>query len=125
MNDESLVDQLQRLYAINASVTSLPVGPVGSMSYDITSSSINTVTQHAIQGEMLMVSHTYDEFAIAKLGKDAIRQELARLLAEEMLQSSHIEFMQMKDPISGNVTVKARSFVVPNSHVQLLRKAGY
>ena len=122
-DDESLVDQLKRLYAINGTVT-------GNLAWDpmyntITSSNTSVMPPNMIQGEMLVVSLEFDQDAVTMIGKDAVKRQLAEKLAAGIVEHKMVEFTQMTDPINFKTIVKARIFLVPSDDVQLLRKAGY
>ena len=80
--------------------------------------------EYSIRGEMLVVSHTYDDFMINEIGKDDIKRQLAQMLAVELLKSNFIEFTQMKDNLTGRSMIKARAFVTPSDNVQILRTKG-
>ena len=122
MNDTDILDQLQKLYAVTSATTPWNVTIDGSA---LTSSTISNVKDYAIKGEMLMVSHIYDDFTINEVGKDEIRRQMAELITRELLASKMMEFTQMTEPITGKKIIKARAFIVPSDQVQILRTNGY
>ena len=119
MNPDSLVAAITSTVATNGNFTYDPM--YGTIT---AANTINNV-QHAIKGQMLLVSSEYEDSVIDIIGKDEVKRKLALDIANELLSCKHIEFTQIKS-LSGHTTaVKARVFVVPNGDVQLLRKMGY
>lgn len=120
-------DEIEKLYAI----TTIPsynddawremYNDTWRKIYNDSSPPSKPVEEYAIKGEMLLASHTYDDYMINDMGRDEIRRQLATLIALELLKSNHIEFTQMKDQLSGKTIVKARAFVTPNNQVQIIR----
>ena len=125
MNDDSLVDELQKLYAITSSITTtLPYDGYAVTASNITGSTQQPYIDHAIKGEMLTVSMSYQPDAINAIGKDEIKRQLALQLASELLSGKYIEFTQMKDRFNFDTIVKARVYVVPDGQVKILRTRG-
>lgn len=128
MNDEdSMLDQIRKLYAVTSSITtSVPYDAYnGVTGATITASNVPQYTEHAIKGEMLVASASYHPDAIDAVGKDEIKQKLALQLANQMLACKFIEFTQMKDRFNFDTIVKARVFVVPDNQVKILRSRGF
>lgn len=83
------------------------------------------ITEHVIQGEMLMASVIMSELQemtsdIATAERN-IKIHLANLIAEELLSSKFISFSKKKD-VSGSTNYLARAYVVPADMVQILRQ---
>ena len=55
------------------------------------------------------------------LSKDDIKTKIATDLVLTMLNNDLIEFTQQRDPVSNFIVIRARSFVVNSTDVQLLR----
>lgn len=111
-------DDIKKLYAI----TTIPSTEAWHKIYD--GSPTPTVNEYAIKGQMLMVSHHYDDFMINEMGRDEVKRQLAMQIAVELLKSKFIEFTQEKDVFSGKTLVRARAFVTPSNQVQILREKG-
>ena len=77
-----------------------------------------------IKGEMLTVKMeiTEWEFNNSVVPKPEIKKRLAVMLAEELLQNKSTEFTYQKNHDTGNISVRARCFVVPDDQVKLLRE---
>lgn len=114
-------DDIKKLYAI----TTIPSLDDEAWHRIYDGSSTPTGNEYAIKGQMLMVSHHYDDyFMINEMGRDEVKRQLAMQLAMELLKSKLIEFTQEKDAISGKTLVRARAFVTPSNQVQILREKG-
>ena len=113
-------DDIKKLYAIT--IPQSTYDDAWHRIYD--GSSTPTGNEYAIKGQMLMVSHHYDDFMINEMGRDEVKRQLAMQLAMELLKSKLIEFTQEKDAISGKTLVRARAFVTPSNQVQILREKG-
>ena len=112
-------DDIKKLYAI-----AIPPSTFDDPWHRVYDSSSPTGNEYAIKGEMLMVSHHYDDFMIDEMGRDEVKRQLAMQIALELLKSKFIEFTQSKDPISGKTLIRARAFVVLSNQVQILREKG-
>lgn len=125
MNPDSLeVDYSALVAAITTTIASN-----GNLGYDpmygtITASSVPTYKEHAIKGEMLIATSSFDEAEVQAVGKDKIREDLAMQIAEALLTNKCIDFTQMRDHFSGKLVVKARVYVVPDTQVRILRTSG-
>lgn len=79
--------------------------------------------EHHIQGKMLAAALTFSEEEIMAMGKTVIKEKMAKLLAQAILESGCIEFTQMAmDPIHSTKTIHARCFLVPDTQVKILRE---
>ena len=84
------------------------------------------VTEHVIQGEMLMASVSMSELQemtsdIATAERN-IKIHLANLIAEELLSSKFISFSKKKEGFSGRTIYLARAYLVPADMVQILKQ---
>ena len=81
--------------------------------------------EHTIQGQMFMVDFTVSDKlmfdAPGDLWKQEVKKRLAMSLAEKMLEEGAIAFTQIPDIASGDRTIKARCFLVPDNQVRILR----
>jgi hypothetical protein len=118
------------------SITSItPNGPLsisnggvlpGFSPYDL--SGYPTIVQdpafEIIKGEMLTVKMEISEweFNNSMIPKPEIKNRLAAMLAEELLEHKNIEFTYQKNHDNGNISVRARCFVVPDDQVKILRQ---
>jgi len=77
-----------------------------------------------IKGEMLTVKMEMSEweFNNSMIPKPEIKNRLAVMLAEELLQNKNVEFTYQKNHNNGNISVRVRCFVVPDDQVKLLRE---
>jgi hypothetical protein len=80
---------------------------------------------YIIKGEMIVTSLIFTEYDALILTeserKARIKEKLAIQLAEYILENKMVEFTQMTDHVTGDITVKARCFLVPSSEVQIIR----
>ena len=76
--------------------------------------------QYHIQGRMFTVQHkfTNSDFLMNPLD---VKRQLTYNLAEELLKQDMIEFTSQEDMSDGSRTIRARIFVTPKDHVQILR----
>ena len=100
--------------------TILPTSPFSNNGYTVSNSSFNTY-DYAIKGQMLIASMVLTDHDLANTPKDAIKKELAHLLAEEMINKNCIDYTQGHDWANGSVMIRARAYAVLNTDVQLLR----
>lgn len=90
-----------------------------------TSSNIVAENRVKIQGKMLTSAFSIDELSrFSSMPENQIKNNLAQMLAEEMMKSDYIEFTKQNDTM-GNTIFRARCYVLPNDDVTLLRKMGY
>jgi len=126
---------------ITSGITITPITPTplsisnggvlpGFSPYDL--SGYPTVTSdpasfETIKGEMLTVKMeiTEWEFNNSVVPKPEIKNRLAVMLAEELLQNKNVEFTYQKNHNNGNISVRVRCFVVPDDQVKLLREKKY
>jgi hypothetical protein len=83
-----------------------------------------TFTDYAIGGKLLTVTYRMSPFEetqmIDSTQKAFLKQKIAVLLAEVMIEKKLIEFTQIHDPLVGT-KVNARCYLVPDEQVKLLR----
>ena len=87
--------------------------------YDIPD--LSKTVEYAIKGEMLTVTKTMTDDQMYGLKPEDIKLMMLKDLAQEMLKSGMIEFTSQMDPMNNNKIFRARAFVTPNSHVQIIR----
>jgi len=87
---------------------------------------IQAVKDNLIKGQMITAStyftHTDAMFLNDQEQKARIKEKLVQQLAELILENKMVEFTQMSDPSTGDKTVKARCFLVPDGQVQIIRE---
>jgi hypothetical protein len=103
-----------------ADTTILPTSPFSNNGYTVSNSSLNSY-DYAIKGQMLIASMVLSDSQLANTPKDNIKKELARLLAEDMIDKNCIDYTQGHDWSSGSVMIRARAFAVSSTDVQILR----
>lgn len=81
------------------------------------------IDSYNIQGQMLSVNYQISEFDMVNTDTDAIKEKLARMIADELLKSKHIEFTSQHEATTGNRMFRARIYAVPDSQVRVLRVA--
>ena len=84
----------------------------------------NTSEDQVIQGKMLTVTNVINLYDWEILPEDQIKRKMIYELAEEMAKSNMVEFTKQKDPLTHYVNVRARCFMVPDTHVRILRMNG-
>jgi hypothetical protein len=84
---------------------------------------VNDPAFETIKGEMLTIKMEISEweFENSMIPKPEIKRRLVSLLAEELLEHKNIEFTYQKNHDNGNISVRARCFVVPDDQVKILR----
>jgi len=84
----------------------------------------NTSEDQVIQGKMLTVTNVIKQYDWEILPEDQIKRKMIYELAEEMAKSNMIEFTKQNDPVTDCVNIRARCFMVPDTHVRILREKG-
>jgi hypothetical protein len=98
------------------------VGGGGSVYAD--SYTNNTSEDQVIQGKMLTVTNVIKQYDWEILPEDQIKRKMIYELAEEMAKSNMVEFTKQNDPVTHCVNIRARCFMVPDTHVRILREKG-
>ena len=78
----------------------------------------------AIQGKMLTVTNIIKPYDLEILTDDQIKRKMIYELAEEMAKSNMVEFTKQIDHATHCINVRARCFMVPDTHVRILREKG-
>lgn len=99
---------------------------VGNFDSSLVSGALNVsmaTNDYAIQGQMFSVNYQISEFDMINIDTDEIKKKLARMIADELLKSKHIEFTSQHEATTGNRMFRARIYAVPDSQVRVLRTA--
>jgi hypothetical protein len=73
---------------------------------------------------MLTVTNVIKQYDLEILPEDEIKRKMIYELAEEMAKSNMVEFTKQIDPVNHCVNIRARCFMVPDTHVRILREKG-
>lgn len=84
----------------------------------------NTSEDQVIQGKMLTVTNVIKQYDWEILPEDQIKRKMVYELAEEMAKSNMVEFTKQIDHATHCINVRARCFMVPDTHVRILREKG-
>jgi len=84
----------------------------------------NTSEDQVIQGKMLTVTNVIKHYDWEILPEDQIKRKMIYELAEEMAKSNMVEFTKQIDHATHCINVRARCFMVPDTHVRILREKG-
>ena len=84
----------------------------------------NTSEDQVIQGKMLTVTNVIKAHDWEILPEDEIKRKMIYELAEEMAKSNMVEFTKQIDHATHCVNIRARCFMVPDTHVRILRVNG-
>ena len=84
----------------------------------------NTSEDQVIQGKMLTVTTVIKQYDWEILPEDQIKRKMVYELAEEMAKSNMVEFTKQIDHATHCINVRARCFMVPDTHVRILREKG-
>jgi hypothetical protein len=84
----------------------------------------NTSEDQVIQGKMLTVTNVIKQYDLEILPDDQIKRKMIYELAEEMAKSNMVEFTKQIDHATHCVNIRARCFMVPDTHVRILRVNG-
>ena len=80
------------------------------------------IHDYAIDGKMITAMyHVHNLGIMSDDIKDTIRKDLIHQIADYIFDNNLVEFTQMKDPISFEIVVRARCFMVPDDQVKILR----
>lgn len=136
-----LPDSLKALAAYNladvlqTNSVSAAVPNAGAFTGNITTSGTQPISQRVqdqiIQGEMLTCNISIDDYedeqGMRQVGIDwheHMKKRLINQLANEMMNSKHIEFTRQHDYHQNRTIYRARAYVTPDSQVRLLRENG-
>lgn len=80
----------------------------------------------AIGGKMIIGSHVVSAETLMRIQSEAeysqyVKENLARKLAEAMIENKLLEFTTGEDPINQTKMVRVRGYMAPDSQVKLLR----
>lgn len=77
-----------------------------------------------IQGKQVVVQFSASEFSTPPGvdEKQYIKEQLAHALAQEILKQKLCEFTQYKDPMTFTDCYRARTYLLPNDMVRILRE---
>lgn len=100
-------------------VTNISNGGIG-----ISSASIFSENQYAIQGRMLTTSIEISDLDYIERPIDPVemKKRLMEQLVEQMFQDKSIEFTKIQDMTTGAHRFHARIYVVPDTQVRILRE---
>ena len=76
-----------------------------------------TVSWHEVFGHIAL--NTSDDL------RDKIKENLMRQMVEHMFNNNYIEFTSQENTKSGEVTYRARAYLVPDDQVRILRTTGF
>ena len=78
-------------------------------------------TEYAIRGQMVVAKMSVGSNEYNVVPPEIFKKELAVQIADELLKSNSISFTRRYDLVTNHFNLAARTFVVSNEDVQLLR----
>lgn len=84
---------------------------------------IQDIVDHQIEGQTVVVEHTYPgDIGDGHYKEDHIKQLLMDNLVREMFKANHIEFTRMQRHETNEMVFRARIHVVPDTQVRIIRE---
>ena len=81
------------------------------------------IKDHEIQGQTVVVEHTYPgDICDGHYKEDHIKQLLMDNLVREMFKANHIEFTRMQRHETNEMVFRARIHAVPDTQVRIIRE---
>lgn len=78
------------------------------------------IKDHAIGGKLITATLTMDEGLI--MDPDNIKSQMAKILADGMIQNNLIEFTRRTDSLNSQAIINARCYLAPNDQVKIIRE---